>query len=278
MKKIFKLPLWFIVLIFPLKGFSTPSFDNLSQGDWNGIVKDLSALTDHTAVSPANGLQPFGFEIGVLGGLTKTPDVQEAVDRSGASAKADEWISARLLGRLTLPHSLTIEVAGLPQTSISGVSLSQWGAALQWTLTDETWVSQVIDVALKAKYAHSRLFFSQVIQNTSTGGAAVDSGIDLTDSVYGLNIFAGRSFGIIEPYVAIGYLHASGELSISSQAGATIFAPSFTTGSSATSQADSWQGVIGFDLYPAPFFTVGAEYSRAFDVDSYTAKLSFQLD
>lgn len=242
------------------------------------ITKDFSALTDHTSVSPASSLQTWGLEFGLLAGESNTHNIQSIVYENGFDADVNPLPSARLLGRLTFPHSLTLEVSGLPQISISGLAVSMWSAGLQWTFTDEVWPINWFDAALKIKYAQSALSFSQIINNASTGGNPVAADVRFQDVVYGVELFVSKTFSIFEPYLSFGYAEGDGDLSVDAGGGATVFSPAFTAAQSGRANSENWQGRLGFSVYPFPFFVLGGEYARAFDADSWTAKLSFQFD
>ncbi|NUM88568.1 MAG: hypothetical protein HUU37_05115, partial [Bdellovibrionales bacterium] len=106
----------------------------------------------------------------------------------------------------------------------------------------------------------------------------VNAEISLTDDIYGAQLVVSKRFlGMIEPYALVGYNRASGKLGVtSSVAAATIFASSFTTGSSAEASFNSDELRAGVDLQLL-FLSLGAEYSRLFDTDSYTGRLSFRF-
>lgn len=263
-------------LIFTTNAWAGPSFDNLSQDDFRAIVRDFSALTNFTSVSSAGALETFGFELGILAGAAQSTDVQSLVDRAGGSADVGYLPRLSLLGRLTLPYAITVEVSGLPQLKISGVSTSQIGAAVQWTLTDELWLNRFVDIAVKLKYSHSATSFSQIISNSSTGNVPVNSDLKLGDSVYGVSVLVSHGFDLIEPYFALGYVMSRGDLNINAAGSATVF--NFTSAQSARVEPKSWEGVVGINFYPFPFFDIGAEYTRVYDTNSFVAKLSLPFD
>lgn len=265
-----------VAILLSLPVWADPSFDNLSQDDFKAIVRDFSSLTDFTSVSPASGLETWGFEVGVVGGVSQSHDVQSLVNRSGGSANVDVLPKLSLLGRLTLPHAITVEVLGLPRLKISGVATSQIGAAVQWTLTDELWLNRLVDIALKFKYSRTQTSFSQIIQNASTGNTPVNSTLELTDSVYGVNVFISHGFEVVEPYFSVGYLFGRGDLAIRASNNATVF--NFTSAQSARAEPNSWQGIAGLNFFPFPFFVLGAEYTRAFDTNAFITKLSLQFE
>lgn len=269
--------LFTIILFFGLQAVAAPSFDNLSQRDLDSIIRGFSALTRFDSVAPASSLETWGFEIGAVGGLAATPDLQALVDRAGGSADVSELPTMNLIGRMTFPYGLTFEIVGLPPVTISGVTTYQAGAALQWTFTD-IWFSRCVDMALKFQYSLSRAAFHQIIQNASTGNLPVDSNLKLTDSVYGIELIVSRSFGLFEPYFSAGYLQSSGDLSVSGSSHATVFSSLFTTAQSAHAGPGSGEGSLGFDFYPFPFLVFGAEIARSYNVNSFIGKLSLQFD
>jgi hypothetical protein len=147
------------------------------------INKELSAYTDHTSVSPASALEPWGFEIAAINGGTNTRELSTP-------------FIGRLLGRLTFPHALTLEAGGSPDDSSTGLFVSQWSAALLWTFTDEVWIRQWFDAGLKLKYAHGRV---------------VNDNVNFDDSIYGAEIFVSKKLNVLEPYLAAGLVKAKAD-------------------------------------------------------------------
>ena len=123
-----------------------------------------------------------------------------------------------------------------------------------------------VNIAARGFMAKSMLSFDQTVSGTPTT-------MSNDTSVQGLQLLASpKLIPIIEPYVGVGQLTATGTLS--SSAPVPIF--SFTNASSASSSFGTTQLLAGLDIH-ALFFGLGLEWSRAFNTDSYTAKLSVKF-
>lgn len=252
---------------------AAPAFNNVTQGQFDELLRDFSADSAFSSVSPASSLgSVWGFELGVLGGVANTPNVNTLAQQADPNAKVSYLPHAGLLGALTVPLGLTAEVVFMPAVSVSGVSYAQTGGALKWTFTDEV-IPLPFSMAVKGFYTTTRATFSQTIQNQSTLGAAVTAEVELKDALYGLQLLASQDLLFIEPYLGIGWARANGSAGVSGSATATIFSPSFTSGQNATSTTSSTQLIVGANLKLA-FIRLGAEYMRLFDTSRYTAKLS----
>lgn len=257
---------------------SQPKFDNISVEDFDKIVKEFSANSMYTSVSPASSLgRLFGFELGVLGGLTSTPDINSIVQRTDPSINVSSLPHAALLGALTVPFGLTAEVVALPEVKFSSGSYQQFGAALKWTATDHVLTALPFSLAAKVYYTSTTLSFAQTINNSSTGNVPVDVNVKFNDTVTGMQIFSSAKLFFIEPYLGLGYASATGKADITGSTSATFFGSSFPANSqSATSSPKSSQIVLGTNLQFL-VFVLGAEYVRAFGTNTYNGKLSLRF-
>lgn len=81
----------FAVLVL-FSGMGTRSygvtFQNLSEQDFKKVVRDLSANFVHTSVSGASPLGDiFGFEVGIVGGVTNTTELNRYSQEVDPSSK-----------------------------------------------------------------------------------------------------------------------------------------------------------------------------------------------
>lgn len=250
---------------------ATVSFTNLTNSEYESIAKELSSNFYYTTVSGASSLgKTFGFEFGVVAGVSKIPDILALVKRNDPNTSLkDDFVHGNILARLTTPfYGLTVEASAIPTINASDAKFSQWGGAVMWTITDVLLTDLPVSLATKAYYKKTNFEYGQTI-------SSVPATVSLDNSLYGIQAFVSKKFlDLVEPYVGVGYTKANADLSISStNALASIFASGLTGASSSPSSA---QVMAGADLQLA-FFTVGAEYARTYSRSSYTGRVSFRF-
>lgn len=239
-------------------------FNNLSQDQLRRVVGDLSSNFHHTSVSGANTLGSiFGFEVGLLGGVSSSPEIDRVVKDSGATDGASRIYNAALLGVLTIPFGLTGEVGFVPQIGSNDFKFQSYSGALKWTATETVLSFLPLSLAVKGHMQQSTIEFRQPV----TGGQS--NGRIQTD-VMGLTLLASKNLMIIEPYVGVGFLRGNGDLSVAGSS--TVF--NFTTSSSANETRTSGQFLLGAEL-KLLVIKFGLEYANQFGTDRYTGKLSF---
>ena len=240
------------------------SLPQLSQDNLDSIERDMSADTNlHDALPPSSMGSIFGFEVGVVAGIAKSPGLAEQVKKV-SSTDAGAIPHAGVVAAITVPFGITIEALYLPKMTMGDFTYQQYAGAVKWTFTDG-WMIPV-NIAARGFMAKSTLNFDQTVSGTPTT-------MSNDTSVQGLQLLASpKLIPIIEPYVGVGQLTATGTLS--SSAPVSIF--SFTNANSASSSFGTTQLLAGLDIH-ALFFGLGLEWSRAFNTDSYTAKLSVKF-
>ncbi|PWU12693.1 MAG: hypothetical protein C5B49_15890 [Bdellovibrio sp.] len=247
----------------------TPTWNNLSQSDLDGIMRDFGTNMKFSSVSPASSLgHLFGFEVGAVVGLTRTPNLDSVAQRVGDSVS--ELPHVALLGALSLPLGLTAEIMLLPKTNLGGGSFHQFGGSFKWTLTDS--IPLPFDLALKAHYSSGNWSFSQTINNASTGNIPVTGNVSMNSNIFGGEVLASVNLLIFEPYIGVGTLQASGNMTVDGTTG-TIFDTSFGGSQSGRSTVNGFEYFAGAILKLA-IFHIGLEYSNALGDSRYDAKLS----
>lgn len=256
----------------PSVASADPSFSNLSQTDYDNIVRDLSANGAFHSVTPPSSMgQILGIEVGLAAGITKTPHIDELVRRNGGDGM-DMFPHAGLLGVLSTPLGFTGEVVFVPKIEASGVKYSTAGFAVKWVPTDKALPLLPINIAVRAFYSKNSVSYSQTVTDVQSGITA-DSEVDYTGNVYGAQLLVSpKLIPILEPYIGVGQLKGEGRMHI---AGNSSFF-NFTDSQSATSFADTTQFLAGLDVRLL-LIGLGVEYSRAFKTESVTAKLSFKF-
>lgn len=269
-----------LVAAFPAQGFAASlSFQNLTAGNYDDIVKEFSGNFIFTSVAPASSLGGLGgFELGLVGGKTDAPAANTLVKNADPSSsfKGDLY-HAGALGRIGLPYALTAELLIFPSMEKSGVKFQQYGGALMWTATDEVLANLPVNIAAKFHYTAAKVSYSQRANVTSNGVTAAGTvGITFEDKIYGLQALVSKKLLMFEPYLGFGYAKAKGTLSVAASGTTNLFAGGFVVGNSASTSPSSVQILGGVDVLLA-FFSLGAEYQKAFGTDSLTGRLSFRF-
>ncbi len=260
---------------------ATFTLDNINLSDFDSLVNEFSANSQYTSVAPASSLGMWGFEVGVVGGMTKAPDTKALVSRNGGGSFPDLYHAGGLF-RLGVPFGITAEGMFLPKIKVSSVKLGRWAIAAQWTMTDNVldFIKETVplNIAIKGYYTKTTLDYSQTITNASTANVPVNANIDFGNSLYGFQALTSYKILVFEPFVGIGWTKAKGKLNIDAAGSVTILNTSVfgTAAKSAESSPSSAQILAGTDVQLA-FFSLGAEWERAFGKNSYTGRLSFRF-
>lgn len=244
-------------------GFAA-SFTNLTDEDFQKISKEFSANFTHHSVQGANTLgKVFGFEFGLLGGLTNSPDSDAVAKASTPPSTLPNLANGGLLLSVSVPLGFTGEIVTVPSTSTGDGTFKTMSFGLKWTSNDAFPVLP-INMALRLTSSSSDFSFTQ----TASG---VTSTVTNTNKSTGLTLLLSPKLPVVEPYVGIGTLSASNTLSVN---GTAIFDPSFTAAQSAEATPKSTLILAGVTANLL-FFRIGAEYFSAFGTSGYTAKLAF---
>ena len=127
-----------------------PNFNNLSQADFDKVSKEFSANSNLNDAMPPSSLGSiFGFEFGVLGGVTSSPNTAEVANRSAPGSNVNRLPHGTLLGAVGIPFGLTAEASFLPKTSINGVHDQQFAGALKWTFSDVLFPNLPVNMAIR---------------------------------------------------------------------------------------------------------------------------------
>ncbi len=264
----------FLGVFYPALALAAFSFPQLSQENLDTIERDFAATTSlHNALPPSSMGAIFGFELGVVGGVSQSPGINQQVQRVSPSTNAGAVPHAGVVAAVTVPGGITVEGLYLPKLTAAEFSYQQYALALKWTMTDGLFLLP-INLAARGFYAKSMLEFSQTLTDPVSTLQVPVIGTNNT-SVTGIQLFLSpKLIPIIEPYAGVGLLSANGTLATSGPTAATLF--SFTSNTSASSSSSSTQLFAGVDIRLL-LIGLGVEWSRAFGTDSYTAKFSFKF-
>jgi hypothetical protein len=289
MRKLTLHPRWIAVFLgaafsFGAMAADAPSFNNLSQTDYDSIVKELSANFTYSSITPASSLGGLGgFELGLVGGVTKDPNLKQIVITASPSTNLPNYVPhAGLLGRVGLPYGFTVEGLVFPSRTISNTTLQEVGGAVMWTATD-AWLDELpFNLSGKFSYNHSKLSFVQNASGSYLGvTATVPVNVAYTDNEWAAQLIASKKLLFFEPYMGGGYVHSKGTLDLSTN-GYTVnilnLGSASLNGSNthAESVPTTLQFLAGLDIRLA-FFSLGAEYQKSFAATTYTGRLSFRF-
>lgn len=242
---------------------SSIQFSNLSESDLQGVVTDFGATFAHTSVSPASQLgEFFGVEIGLIGGVAKTPNVKRLVDATSPGSNISYLPTASALLGLSIPMGLKFELEVLPLVTGYNVGLKKMSYAIQWNLTDSV-LPLPLDLAIKFHSSSVEATYSQSVNS-------VVEDADITESIYGFDLIVSKSFILVEPYLALGIVQAFGTLEMSGGAN-SVFA--FTNNLSASTSNKSMEALAGANLHLA-HFNLGLEGGYLFSTTRALLKLS----
>ena len=275
--KRFNVVLAALVMLTPVAAQAqTLNLQDLSQANLEKVSKETSANFVYTSASAPSSfgkriLPWLGFEVGFVGGITRTPDIDSLVPNEEIDTLPHLGIH---LG-FSLPYSIALESNFVPQRNIKDVSIAYSALAGRWTITDVFWEWLPISWGVLAHWSDASLSYTQRIQNSSTSNVPVQAAIKIKNTVWGANTSVGyKILDFVEPYVGAGFVFGRGEVNVSGSATVTIF--TFTSAQSADAKASSLQafGGLHFDLF---FFNLGIEAMRVFGTTNYTAKVSFDF-
>ena len=268
---------------FPCLSFAdTPTLSNLLPGDYDSIVKEFSGNFTYSSVTPASSLGGLGgFEFGLVGGITKDPNLKNLVTTASPSTNLPSYLAhAALLGRLGLPYGFTAELMAFPSRTLSGVTLQEYGGSVMWTATDEVLEDLPLNLSSKLSYQKAKLSFNQNATVTGTT-TVIPVTLAYSDSEWALQAFASKKLLVFEPYAGVGYVKSAGVLDLATGGfNVNIFNvgsfPQAALSNHAESNPTSFQLMAGLDIRLA-FFSLGAEYQRSFGTNTYTGRMSFRF-
>lgn len=241
------------------------SLDDLNKADLDNLSKEYSANFMHTSVSGASSLgEIFGFEIGLVGGVTDSPKLNELIKETDPSEDNEQLPHAGILGMVSVPFGITGELSFIPSQSSDNFEFQTTSLALKWNFSEYLPIP-LIDIAARMHYSTSEFKYTDRVDS-------VDTTVTLDQSVFGAHLVASASLVLVEPYAGIGFARGSTDLGTSGNV--TIFDTTFTSSTSQSTSVTSAHLFAGVQLNLL-FVKLGGEYSRAFGTNRYTGKLSF---
>ncbi len=251
------------VFMFSTSAMANIGFTNLTAKDFENVISDFSSNFVHTTVTGA-GTQGaiFGFQVGLLGGLSNSPEIRKLSRQVDPSSDVGSLPHGGLMGVVSVPFGITVEAMMVPSLKADGAKFSNTGMAVKWTLTEA--IPLPVDVAIRGHYTKTDLTYSQPINSVSTD-------VDFNNTMMGFQALVGMNLMLLKPYIGLGTVSADGELT--AKGTQSIFDNSFTSSTKASKKVSSSQMLAGVELN-LMLIKLGFEYSSQFGTDRYTAKLA----
>lgn len=240
---------------------------NLTQDDYKNIVGELSTNFLHTSVQGAGTLGSiWGFEIGLVAGMTKTPEIDSLVQRAEPDTHVKQVYDAALLGVVTVPFGITVEASLVPKVGSDKFKFQTMGLAAKWT-PSELFFDLPVDVAVKLSLTKSQVDFKDTI-------SGVDTTFKFEDAQTAVTFFVSKNFAVLEPYVALGFVNSKGDLDVNGST--TVFANSYTSSQSASEKRSGMLWMVGTEA-KLVLVKFGLEYMNMYDTSRIMGKFSFSF-
>lgn len=240
-----------------------PQFTNITSDDFENISKEMSANFVHNSLMGASKMGTiFGFQVGLVAAQTQTPKIDEIVKRN-AGAELPNLYNFGFMGALGLPMGIAAEMVMIPTLKTSGASLEAKSLAVKWNINDVIPILPV-NLAVRGLYSQASFGFSQVV-------SMVNVDVSNKTTVSGVQLLFSPMIPLVEPYVGIGLLNGSNELSVTGSN--PIFDPGFSTSQSESKSVSTMQTIAGVEVNLV-LLKLGVEYNQSFGASRTGFKLS----
>lgn len=261
--------LFALVALTSVSAFAdTPQFDNLTKSDVEDVANEFAVNFSHTAVAAPETDGLWGVEVGLIGGRTSSPDLEDVVDQSGGKGSDFNPIyHAGLLLRGHFPYDLFAEVTYLPSMDISDIEVHSKTLGLGWNAG--AFFNLPLDLAIGFNYSDSEVSFNQ----SPTGSIPVESTISLKtkSQVYWAGV--SKQFSFITPYLKAGVASTNSDVDVDASAG-TIF--TYTSSQSESVSSSGGYLAAGANLQLL-FMKLGVEASQTIGVKRVSGKFSIDF-
>lgn len=257
----------FAVLAIPGHSYAELAFDNLDRSDFTQIINELSANFNHTTISGASTAGTVhGFEVGVAGAMTNSPDIERLVREVDPSTTVNQLYDIKVIGLLSVPMGFTAEVSFLPNINMADFEFRQMGVGLKWTATETLITGLPVELALRAQYSTVNLAYAQGLDGL------IRSDVEYEGRISGFGIVVSKKLPIAEPYFGLAMLSGAGELNVVGTG--SIFDNTFTTGQSASATETTTALSVGAEVNVL-LMKLGLEFSSLFGTSRIGGKVSF---
>ncbi len=249
---------------------AAPALQDIKEEDFNKITKEFAANFVHTTVTPPNSLGAlFGFEVGIIGGVTRAKNI-ETISKSISSSSNLKYLPhAGIMGQVTIPFGISFEGSFFPEKKFGDVTINSMSMAAKWNLTDSILPIPFIDIATRFHFGSGEVSYAT---SDSVSDVPVNSKVSVESSSYGVNASVGANLLLFRPYIGAGYVWTDNTMKVNASSG-TIFDTSFTSSKEAKKKHSGSHLFAGGQL-SILLLKLGVEYSKVIDVTKYSMKLS----
>lgn len=264
------MPTFATLLYLTLFGFTaaaqTITLQNIDRDDYNKLVSDFSANSQHSSVSGASSLgEIFGFEVGVVGGSTATPEINRLAKEQDASANIGRLYHAAIFGAVSVPFGITIDAGLVPKVGSADFKYNTYALGAKWTFS-QLLGDLPVSLAAKAQVAKANVEFK-----SAPGG--VDTHFEFNNTVTTVLLLVSKDLGLLEPYFAFGSATATGRMTVNGSG--SVFSDSdYAASQTASAKRNSIQYMVGTEV-KLGVFKLGVEYNRLFSTNRFTGKFTF---
>lgn len=255
----------FIISFYSSNTLAQPNFDNLTQADVDGLSKEFSANFAHRPISPASPMGDiFGFEVGIVAGITDAPKIQEISKREAPNEDPlDKLAHAGLIGAISVPFGITPELILFPERELGDVTFSHYSLGVKWTFSKFLPIP-LVDLAARVHTAKTEVSFSDTVDGVNTT-------VNLENSTTGVQLLASTNLVVLEPFVGVGYITRDTDLGATGTA--QIFDSTFSLSQTANVDGSSSQIIAGvqFNLL---IMRIAAQYENVFGTSVTSAKFT----
>jgi hypothetical protein len=257
-------------IIFSANSFAAaPQLYNLSASDVNSIAKEFSANFAHTIVAPASSYgKIFGFEVGLMGGLTQSPNINRISTAISSSSKLSSIPTSGLIAGLSFPLGIGAELNFIPRIAVSGISLQNTSAALKWTMTNLI-PAAPFDLAIRVHGNSSTLSYGSIVNNASTANLPVSTTAKWKNTSTGYNFEVSKKLLFIEPYAGFGAISTKSNIGVTAATSVQIFSFSTATNYISNNNGNHYYAGVNLNLF---VLKLGAEYAKIMGVTKMAAK------
>ncbi len=242
-----------VLVLFAVNVHAAVQLTNITDADFENITKEMSANFTHSSIMGASKMGTvLGFQFGIIAAQTATPNI-DAIAKRNPGSELPSLYNAGLMGAVGIPMGLAFEVVMIPKLSSAGASLSANSFAIKYNINEVIPVLPV-NLAVRGFTSNASFGFAQVV-------SSINVDVNNKTNVSGIQLLLSPMFPMVEPYVGIGLLSGSNELSVTGSN--PIFAPGFSTAQSATKSVSSTQMLAGVDVNLL-ILKLGLEYSQSF--------------
>lgn len=241
-------------------------FQALTKKQVEDVTTEFAVDFSHTAVAAPETDGMWGVEVGVIGGVTGSPKLKDAVnDAGGEGSDFKNLYHAGAMARAHFPFDLFAELTVLPEREISDVEVSARSMGLGWNAG--AFFGLPLDLAVGVNASTSEIEFKQDI-------SGVPATVNIESQTRVFYVGASKTFLFVTPYIKVGTARQDSDIKVKGTG--TIFNTNFST--SQKEDVDNSGGYLatGLNLQLA-FFKLGFEWSQTMGVRRASGKLSLDF-